>query len=107
MVLGSFSIILTPTQPPGMLVYTRTSRSAATLRGAMRVRCRTYEITLAGQAGRTVRAEFEDCTIIAGPDATILRAELPDQTALWGLMQRIMGLGLEVVHVLLVASDPR
>jgi len=73
----------------------------------MLVRSRTYEITLAGKAGRTVRAEFEDCTIIAGPDTIILRAELPDQAALWGLMQRVMGLGLEVVHVLLVASESR
>jgi hypothetical protein len=98
---------MTPAQPPGMLVYTRTSRSAATLRGAMLVRSRTYEITLAGQVGRAVRAEFEDCTIIAGPDTTTLRAEVPDQAALWGLMQRIMGLGLEVAHVHLVASKSR
>ena len=73
----------------------------------MLVRSRTYEITLAGQAGRTVRAEFEDCTIIAGPDTTTLRAEVPDQAALWGLLQRIMGLGLELVRVQLVASESR
>jgi hypothetical protein len=73
----------------------------------MLVRSRTYEITLTGQAGRTVHAEFEDCTIIAGPDTTILRVQLPDQAALWGLMQRIMGLGLELVHVHLVASESR
>jgi len=73
----------------------------------MLVRPRTYEITVTGQAGRTVRAEFEDCTIIAGPDMTTLRAEVPDQAALWALMQRVMGLGLEMVHVHLVASEPR
>ena len=73
----------------------------------MLVGSRTYEITLTGPAGRTVRAEFEDCTIIGGQDTTTLRAELPDQTALWGLVERIMGLGLEVVHMHLVAHEPR
>jgi hypothetical protein len=73
----------------------------------MLVGIRTYEITLTGPAGRTVRAEFEDCTVIAGPDTTTLRAELPDQTALWGLVERIMGLGLAVVHVLLMAPESR
>lgn len=73
----------------------------------MLVESRTYEITLTGQAGRTVRAEFEDCTIIAGPNSTTLRAELPDQAALWGLVERIMGLGLELVHLHLVASESR
>ena len=58
-------------------------------------------------AGRTVRAEFEDCTVMAGPDTTTLRAELPDQTALWGLVERIMSLGLEVVHLHLVAPESR
>jgi hypothetical protein len=71
----------------------------------MLVGSRTYEITLTGPAGRTVRAEFEDCTIIAGPNTTTLRAEMPDQTALWGLVERIMGLGLEVVRMHLVAPE--
>jgi hypothetical protein len=73
----------------------------------MLVGSRMYEITLTGPAGRTVRAEFEDCTIIAGPNTTTLRAEVPDQTALWGLVERIMGLGLEVLHMHLVAPEPR
>jgi hypothetical protein len=73
----------------------------------MLVGSRAYEITLTGPAGRTVRAEFEDCTIIAGPDTTTLRAEVRDQTALWGLVERIMGLGLEVMHVHLVTPEPR
>ena len=64
---------------------------------------RTYEITFAGQAGRTLRAEFDDCEITVGPGSTILRAELPDQPALIGLVQRIIGLGLEVVDLHLVA----
>jgi hypothetical protein len=53
------------------------------------------------------RAEFDDCTVIVGPDTTTLRAQLPDQGALWGLVQRIIGLGLEVVDLHLVTSQPR
>lgn len=63
---------------------------------------RTYEITFTGQAGTTLRAEFDDCTVTVGPGTTTLRAELPDQAALTGLVQRITGLGLEVVHLRVV-----
>jgi hypothetical protein len=80
------------------------SRLTVTLRGVMLVRSRTYEITFTGQAGPVTRAEFDDCTVIVGPDTTTLRAQLPDQGALWGLVQRIIGLGLEVVELHLVRS---
>ncbi len=70
------------------------------------MRSQTYEIIFAGQAGVTLRAEFDDCVIIMGPDTTTLRAQLPDQAALYGLVQRITGLGLEVVHLHLVAPPP-
>jgi hypothetical protein len=72
-------------------------------RGDSPVHARTYEITFMGQAGATLRAEFDDCEVTVGPDRTTLRAELPDQGALTGLMQRITGLGLDVVDVSLVA----
>jgi len=61
-----------------------------------------YEITFKGQAGTTLRAEFDDCTVTVGSCMTTLRADLPDQCALAGLVQRITGLGLEVVHLRLV-----
>ena len=70
------------------------------------MRSQTYEITFAGQAGATLRAEFDDCAITIGPGTTTLRAQLPDQAALFGLVQRITGLGLEVVHLHLVAPPP-
>jgi hypothetical protein len=65
---------------------------------------RTYEITFTGQAGRLLRAEFDDCEISVGPATTTLRAELPDQGALHGLMQRISSLRLELLDVSVVAS---
>jgi hypothetical protein len=64
----------------------------------------TYEITFTGQAGSTLRAEFDDCEVTLGPGTTTLRADLPDQAALAGLVQRIAGLRLEVIHIRLVTQ---
>ena len=70
------------------------------------MRSQTYEITFTGQAGTTLRAEFDDCEVTIGPGTTTLRAELPDQAALAGLMQRITGLRLEVIQVCVVTQPP-
>jgi len=70
------------------------------------VRPRTYEITFAGQAGTTLRAAFDDCEVRVNARTTTLRAELPDQAALLGLVYRITGLGLDLVQVRLVAPAP-
>jgi hypothetical protein len=66
------------------------------------LRSRTYEITFIGRAGDTLCTAFDDCTVIDGQGTTTLRAQLPDQAALWGLVQRIIGLGLDVVELRLV-----
>ena len=70
------------------------------------MRPQTYEITFTGEAGSALRAEFDDCEVSVSPGTTTLRAELPDQAALSGLVLRITGLGLEVVHVLRVEPPP-
>jgi hypothetical protein len=67
----------------------------------------TYEITFTGRAGTALRAEFDDCEVAVGPGTTTLRADLPDQAALGGLLQRVIGLRLEVVHVLRVQPPVR
>ena len=66
----------------------------------------TYEVTFAGRAGAALCAEFDDFTVTVGPDTTTLRAELPDQAALCGLVLRLISLGLEVVHLRLVTPSP-
>lgn len=76
-------------------------------RGRNLVQPQIYEITFLGQAGATLRAEFEDCEVTIGRGTTTLRTELPDRGALSGLMERINGLGLDVIDVSLVASPPR
>lgn len=70
------------------------------------MRSQIYEITFTGQAGSALRAEFDDCEVTLGPGTTTLRAEVPDQGALSGLMDRITGLGLEVIDMHLVAPSP-
>ena len=66
---------------------------------------RTYEITFTGRAGDTLRTAFDDCTVTLGRDTTTLRVQLPDQAAVWGLVHRITGLGLEVVDLHLLAPE--
>ena len=69
------------------------------------MRSQTYEITFRGQAGATLRAEFDDCEVTIGQGTTTLRAELPDQAALSGLVQRITDFHLEVINLRLVAAS--
>jgi hypothetical protein len=70
------------------------------------VQSQTYEIIFTGEAGATLRAEFDDCAITIGPGTTTLRAQVPDPDALFRLVERITGFGLEVVHLHLVAPSP-
>jgi len=66
----------------------------------------TYEITFAGEASDGLRAEFDDCEITTGRTSTTLRADVPDQAALAGLVLRITSLRLKVTHLCLVAPPP-
>lgn len=70
------------------------------------MRSQTYEITFTGQAGTAVCAEFDDCKISIGPQTTTLHAEIPDQAALLGLVQRLTGLRLELINLRRVAPAP-
>ena len=67
------------------------------------MRSQVYEIIFAGQAGSVLRAEFDDCEVSIGEETTTLRVELPDQAALWEMLERVMGFGLELIEVRLVA----
>ena len=60
------------------------------------MRLHTYEITFTGQASPALCAEFDECEVTIGSGTTILRARLPDQPAVVGLLGRITGLGLEL-----------
>ena len=95
--------VMRPAAMPGTLTV-RIDRNR--LRGAGPVQSLTYEITFIGQADNALRAEFDDCEIIDGAGTTILRAELPDQAALLGLLLRITGLRLELLHMRMVTPPP-
>jgi hypothetical protein len=70
------------------------------------VRSRTYEISFFGEAGPMLGAEFEECAVSHCAGLTTLHAELPDQCALSGLIQRIIDLHLELAEVRLVTPAP-
>jgi hypothetical protein len=65
-----------------------------------------YEITFAGEAGEALRAAFDDCKITTRSGRTTLRVELTDPVALFGLVERIRGLGLEVTGLHRMAPGP-
>jgi hypothetical protein len=72
------------------------------------VRSQTYEITFAGRAGSVLCSAFDDCEVSVGPSSTTLRAEVPDQAALCGLIQRVADFRLQVTSVRLVQRlEPR
>lgn len=70
------------------------------------MRSQIYEITFLGKAGSTLTAEFDDCQVTIGPGTTTIRAVLPDEGALSGLLERINGFGLKVIDVSLVVLPP-
>lgn len=80
--------------------------AAVTRHDGQVMRPRTYEITFAGQAGAALRGEFDDCEVTVGSGTTTLRAEVPDQAALLGLVERINGLRLDMIDMHLVTPPP-
>ena len=65
----------------------------------------TYVITFRGEAGRTVSAAFDDLEVSTKEGLTTLRATVPDQAALHGVIERIRALGLELVAVRTANDD--
>jgi hypothetical protein len=67
------------------------------------LRSQVYEITFEGRAGSVVSAEFDDCEVSVGQDTTTLRVGLPDPATLWGVLERMMELGLKLIELRSVA----
>jgi hypothetical protein len=57
-----------------------------------------YEIHVKGRLSETVLAAFEDLSVNV-PVETVLTGQFTDQAALFGVLARIEGLGLELVGV--------
>ena len=56
-----------------------------------------YEIVLRGEHGPAVQAEFEDLEVVVGDGRTVLRGDLSDQAAVYGVLARIEDFGLELI----------
>ena len=71
----------------------------------------TYEIRVRGRVTDSLLPLFDGWSARVEPVATVLHADLPDQAALHGVLDRIASLGLELVevrrgHVASAASHP-
>jgi hypothetical protein len=63
------------------------------------VTTRSYTIRVRGQIPPDDLVEFENVTAVVQPAETVLRGRVTDQAALQGILQRLQGLGLELVEV--------
>jgi hypothetical protein len=58
-----------------------------------------FEIRIKGRVGQTFRSAFEELTVTVNPPETVLHGAGLDQAALYGILDRIQALGLELVEV--------
>jgi hypothetical protein len=58
-----------------------------------------YEITVRGRLGADLIDAFDGLTASSAPAHTVLGGELADQAALYGVLDRIESLGLELLEV--------
>ena len=58
-----------------------------------------YEITVRGRLGDPLIAAFDGLTATSTRAQTVLSGELPDRAALYGVLERIESLGLELLDV--------
>ena len=58
-----------------------------------------YEIVVRGRLSRRYESAFDGVTLEPGTGATKLRADLADQSQLYGLLNRLRDFGIELVSV--------
>jgi hypothetical protein len=59
----------------------------------------TYEIRIKGRLSNAVTARFGDLTSTVEPVETILSGDVRDQAELYGLLDLVQSLGLELIEV--------
>ena len=62
-----------------------------------------YEITVRGRLSDTLAGAFDGLTPKSAPAKTVLCGEIVDQAALFGVLERIESLGLELLDMRRVA----
>lgn len=58
-----------------------------------------YEIVVRGRLSRRYECAFDGATLVPRRGQTVLRADLVDQSQLYGLLNRLRDLGIELVSV--------
>ena len=58
-----------------------------------------YEIVVRGRLSRRYECAFDGVTLVPRNGQTTLRAELADQSQLYGLLNRLRDFGIELVSV--------
>ena len=58
-----------------------------------------YQITVRGRLSASVASAFEGLTATPSAAGTVICGELPDQAVLFGVLDRIESLGLELLAV--------
>ena len=60
---------------------------------------RHYEIVVRGRLSRRYEGAFDGVTLVPRTGQTTLRANLVDQSQLYGLLNRLRDLGIELISV--------
>jgi hypothetical protein len=65
----------------------------------------TYQLRVSGAIPPELLLELGDLSVTVEPAETVLSGSLPDQSALFGLISRIHGLGLRLIEVRRLQDD--
>ena len=65
-----------------------------------------YEIRVSGAVPPAVLDEFEGVRAVVHPTVTVLTGPVPDRAALHGILNRLLGLDLEVIDLHRLTGDP-
>ncbi|HEY7398049.1 MAG TPA: hypothetical protein VH538_07095 [Gaiellaceae bacterium] len=67
---------------------------------------RRYEIRIRGQIGDELASYVGNMTAEVLPVETVLRGDVADQAALHGMLDHVQSLGLELIEIRLLATEP-
>jgi hypothetical protein len=59
----------------------------------------SYEIRIRGRITKSFQAAFDGLSITVNPVETVIRGNAIDQAALYGILERIQALSLELVEI--------
>ncbi|MER5946472.1 hypothetical protein ABT127_10460 [Streptomyces sp. NPDC001904] len=65
-----------------------------------------FEIRVRGRIGEAFRSAFGELTVVLHPSETVLVGSGLDQAALYGILDRIQALGLELLEVHRLPDKP-